>query len=71
MESDGLATKRHKKAREATKKEGKVREELTADDADRADLFKPRKSAVPSAICFMPIISGSSPSLCIFVPLCG
>jgi hypothetical protein len=53
------------------KKEGKVREELTADDADRAELFKPRKSAVPSAICFMPIISGSSPSLCIFVPLCG
>jgi len=35
------------------KKEGKVREECTADDADRAELFKPRKSALSPAIAFV------------------
>jgi len=61
----------HEKAQDDTKKDAEAEKSFTADDADGAELFKPRKSALPPAICFMRIISGSSPSLCIVVPLCG
>jgi hypothetical protein len=59
------------KAQEDTKKQAETEKSFTADDADRADIFKPRKSALLSVIRFLPAINNSSASLCIFVPLCG